>query len=111
MTLSKKNTPTKQPGDTEPPEATVPAHQETDIKDAEEPDGTDHNPNTRAETIAYEYLGNGEKWIEGIPARDLTNGEMKQLSPEQRAQVRKSDLYEKPPQTDPRVAAPKHSKG
>ena len=95
MTLSKQAS--KQP---EPPEAAVDAHQEPKTADAVQANGDDHNPNTREEVIAYVYTGNGTQWLEGIPARDLTNGEVAQLSKDDRARLKKSDMYEQPPQTD-----------
>lgn len=92
QTLTKSKVP-------DPPEATVEAHQEPTPEEAE----YQEDPNTRQETIAWEYKGNGVAWLEGIPARDLTNGEYRQLAAEDKARIRKSDLYQKPPQVEKHV--------
>lgn len=44
-------------------------------------------------TIKAKYTGNGQ-FHQGIPARDLTDEDWAQLTPEQQATVEKSQIYE-----------------
>jgi hypothetical protein len=44
--------------------------------------------------VRYRYTGDGTSFLEGIPARDLTEEDVAALDDVQRAAVEASDLYE-----------------
>lgn len=43
--------------------------------------------------VRYRYTGDGTHYLNDVPARDLTEEDVALLSTEQKAAVRKSDLY------------------
>jgi len=45
--------------------------------------------------VRYRYTGDGTTYLEGVPARDLTDEDVALLSAEQVAAVDASPLYEK----------------
>jgi hypothetical protein len=48
----------------------------------------------QSQPVRYRYTGDGTAFLEGVPARDLTDEDVELLTEEQVAAVEASDLYE-----------------